>query len=72
VKYLMHGLEKTNNNALARTVVFHSWEKVSDEEVYPAGTPEGWGCPIISNKNMRTTDSLLKTARKPVLMWIYK
>ena len=37
VKYLMHGLEETNNNALKRIIVFHSWEKMSDEEVYPKG-----------------------------------
>ncbi|MES2591005.1 MAG: murein L,D-transpeptidase catalytic domain family protein [Bacteroidota bacterium] len=72
VKYLMHGLEPTNNNALARTIVFHSWDMVSDKEVYPDGTPEGWGCPTISNNNMLIIDPKLKSAQKPVLMWIYK
>lgn len=72
VKYLMHGLEKSNSNALARYIVFHSWEEVSDTEVYPAGTPEGWGCPTISNNSMKVIDPLLKAAEQPVLMWIYK
>jgi hypothetical protein len=72
VKYFMHGLESTNNNAFARTIVFHSWEMVADEEVYPQGTPEGWGCPTISNKSMQIIDPKLKTSQKPVLMWIYK
>jgi hypothetical protein len=72
VKYLMHGLEPTNNNALARTIVFHSWEMVSDEEVYPKGTAEGWGCPTISNNNMKVIDPLIKASSKPVLMWIYQ
>lgn len=71
IKYLMHGLEKTNSNALARYIVFHSWEEVSDTEVYPAGTPEGWGCPTISNNSMKQMDPLLKAAKNPVLMWIY-
>lgn len=71
VKYLMHGLEKTNDNALKRVIVFHSWEKVPDEEVYPDGTPEGWGCPAISNASFKIIDPLLKKAQKPVLMWIY-
>jgi hypothetical protein len=35
VKYLMHGLEKTNSNALQRFIVFHSWNLMSDEEVFP-------------------------------------
>ncbi len=41
VKYLMCGMEETNNNALKRIIVFHSWEKMSDDEVYPKGLPEG-------------------------------
>lgn len=70
-KYLMHGLESTNSNALKRIIVFHSWEEVADEEVYPNGTPEGWGCPTISNASFKIIDPLLKASSKPVLMWIY-
>lgn len=72
VKYLMHGLESTNNNALRRVIVFHSWEAVPNKEVYPRGTPEGWGCPAISNENFRTIDPLINNESKPVLMWIYE
>ena len=71
VKFVMHGLETTNNNALKRVIVFHSWEKIADEEVYPNGTPEGWGCPAISNASFKIIDPLLKSAKNPVLMWIY-
>lgn len=71
VKYVMHGLERTNNNAESRYIVFHSWEKVSEKEVYPDGTAEGWGCPTISNNNMKIIDPMLKASKKPVLMWIY-
>ena len=70
-KYLMHGLEASNDKALKRIIVFHSWEAVSDEEIYPTGTPEGWGCPTISNSSFQVIDPLLKAAGKPVLMWIY-
>lgn len=72
VKYLMHGLDPTNSNALARQIVLHSWENVPDDEQYPVGTPEGWGCPALSNNNMKKTDALLKTLHGPVLMWVYK
>ncbi|HLP19532.1 MAG TPA: murein L,D-transpeptidase catalytic domain family protein [Chitinophagales bacterium] len=72
VKYLMHGLESTNSNALNRLIVFHAWNAVSDEEVYPQGTPEGWGCPTVSNNAMRIIDNRLKSTGAPVLMWIYK
>lgn len=71
IKYFLHGLEKSNSNAYKRLIVFHSWETVSDTEVYPKGTPEGWGCPTISNNSMRIADPLLISSKKSVLMWIY-
>ncbi|MBF8457658.1 murein L,D-transpeptidase catalytic domain family protein [Kaistella sp. G5-32] len=71
IKYLMHGLEESNSNALKRFIVFHSWEAVSDEEVFPNGTPEGWGCPTISNASFKVVDPMLQKASKPVLMWIF-
>ncbi len=72
VKYLMHGLEETNSNALKRFIVFHSWDKMSDDEVFPKGSPEGWGCPTVSNNAMREIDEILKKSNKPVLFWMYK
>lgn len=71
VKYLMHGLEETNSNALKRYIVFHSWNLMSDEEVFPKGSPEGWGCPTVSNKAMKEIDPMIQKSGKPVLMWIY-
>jgi L,D-transpeptidase catalytic domain len=72
IKYELHGLDTTNNNALKRVIVFHSWEAVSDIETYPNGTPEGWGCPAISNNSFRLIDPMLQASNKPVLMWIYQ
>jgi hypothetical protein len=71
VNYLLIGKDKTNSNALNRAIVLHSWEKIPSEEVYPKGTPEGWGCPAISNESMKELDALLKT-NKNILMWIIK
>nr|WP_315028884.1 murein L,D-transpeptidase catalytic domain family protein [uncultured Chryseobacterium sp.] len=71
VKYLMHGLEETNSNALKRFIVFHSWNLMSDEETFPKGSPEGWGCPTISNNAMKKIDPMIQNSKKPVLMWIY-
>ncbi|AZA86500.1 peptidase [Chryseobacterium shandongense] len=71
VKYLMHGMENTNSNALKRVIVFHSWELMSDEETFPEGSPEGWGCPTISNNAMKRVDPILQQSKTPVLMWIY-
>lgn len=72
IKYVLHGLDKTNSNAQKRFIVFHSWEVVSDEEIYPDGTPEGWGYPTISNNSFLLIDKILQKSEKPVLMWIYE
>lgn len=72
VNYKMHGLDSSNSNAFKRTIVFHSWEMVVDKEPYPEGTPEGWGCPAVSNEMLRKLDPLLKKKKRKVLFWIYE
>jgi len=70
IKYLLYGLDSTNSNALKRTIVLHSWEAVSDDEIFPSGSPESWGCPAVSNNFMMELDALLKSSDKPVLLWM--
>lgn len=72
VKYLLHGKDKTNSNALNRAIVLHSWEEIPNNEVFPKGTPEGWGCPAVSNEAMREIDKILKQSKKSVLLWVVK
>lgn len=72
VKYVMNGLESSNSNAKSRIIVFHSWDQIGDDEVYPQGSVEGWGCPTISNNSFKLVDPMIKASKKPVLMWIYK
>lgn len=69
VNYKLLGLESSNSNALSRYIVLHSWEAVTDYEVYPSGTPEGWGCPAVSNNVMIELDKILQN-KKDVLLWI--
>jgi len=69
VKYLLHGQDATNSNALKREIVLHGWDEVPDVELFPAGTPEGWGCPAISNIAMRAVDARLKASKTSVLLW---
>jgi len=71
VNYVLHGLDATNSNAKKRQIVLHSWEDVSETEIYPEGVPEGWGCPAVSNSFMRAIDPKLKASAKPVLLWMY-
>lgn len=72
VKYMLHGLESTNSNAASRYIVLHSWEQMPSAEVYPAGSPEGWGCPTLSDSNMLLLDPLLKKSQLPALLWIFR
>ena len=72
IKYLLHGLEKSNRNALERYIVLHGWNLIANEQTYPQGTPEGWGCPAVSNDFMRRLDKRLKQSEGEVLMWIYQ
>lgn len=73
VHYKMHGLDKTNNNAFKRWIVLHSHTPVADHDIYPKHLPLGWsqGCPVVSNEMMRKLDEMLKSAKTPLLIWIY-
>ena len=71
IKYLLHGLESSNSNALKRYIVLHSWNKVTDAPVYPNGTVESWGCPAVSDAVMKRLDERLKKENIPVLLWIF-
>lgn len=70
VKYWLHGLDSTNNNAKDRIVVLHSWSVVDDEEIYPDYSALSWGCPAVSDNFMRELDTQLKAVSKPVLLWV--
>jgi hypothetical protein len=70
IKYILHGLDETNSNAQKRVIVFHSWEAIPNQEPFPKGTPEGWGCPAISDNEFLKIDKWLQNKKK-VLMWIY-
>lgn len=70
IKYWLHGLEKTNKNAVDRVVVLHSWSAVSNKEIYPRYAPLSWGCPAVSDNFMKVLDEKLQQTEKPVLLWI--
>jgi len=72
VHYKMYGLEQSNSNAFKRIVVLHSYSPVPNQEIYPQTLfGQSAGCPVLSDGTMRKIDELLKTKKKPVLLWIY-
>ena len=71
INYKLHGLDSSNSNAYSRFIVLHSWGYVPDNELYPSGTPEGWGCPAVSDNFMMYLDSMLIKQNKPTLFWMF-
>lgn len=72
IHYKMYGLEETNSNAFKRIVVLHSYTPIPNKEIYPQTLfGQSAGCPVLADESMRKIDVLLKTKKKPVLLWIY-
>ena len=71
IKYLLHGLDSSNSNALKRVVVLHGWDRMANDAIYPKGSPEGWGCPTVSNQMMQWLDERLRQEKTPVLLWMF-
>jgi hypothetical protein len=69
VKYDLIGLDSSNSNALSRYVLLHSWELMPTEEIYPNGSPEGYGCVALSISSFTVIDKLLKDRKDKALLW---
>lgn len=68
--YKLHGLDKTNDKALARYVVLHPYSCVpDDEQSYPIC--ESLGCPMVSNDFIKVLYPIIDGSKKPILMVIY-
>ena len=72
INYLLHGMDSSNSNALKRNIVLHSWNDVSEKEIFPDGTPEGWGCPAVSNASLKIISNKIDSSEKAVLLWVIK
>lgn len=72
-QYRIHGLDKTNNNALSRAVTLHSYKLVPNEEIYPEHIPLGYsqGCLVVSDSVLYRLDTMLKNKAKPLMIWAY-
>jgi hypothetical protein len=68
--YRLHGLDKTNNNALKRLVVFHAFNTQTEAE-YGRPNYMSSGCPMLAPKSFAYCDSLIQLEKKPVMMVIY-
>ncbi len=69
--FKLHGLDKTNSNAINRFVVLHSHPCVPDNAVYPSGICMSQGCPTVSPAYLQTLKGYIERSSKPVLLYIF-
>lgn len=68
--YRLKGLDKTNNNALKRAIVMHSYSCVKNEEsTEPACL--SLGCPMISTEFFKTVEKYIDRSKKPMILYTY-
>ena len=72
INYQLAGMDKTNSNASKRNIVLHSWNAVPENEVYPDGVPEGWGCPAVSNHSLKKMIKNIESEEKRTLLWLIR
>ncbi len=71
VKYQLEGLDYSNNQAMQRDIVLHSWGKIPNEEVYPLSIKESWGCPAVSDSCFTALDGIIYYRPVSMMMYIY-
>jgi len=69
--YVLHGLDTTNNNALERHIVLHSYSCVPEGETDPYPICNSQGCPMVSPVFLQRLKPLIDGSKKPVLLWIF-
>jgi hypothetical protein len=68
--FKLYGLDKTNSNAFKRYVVLHSHSCVPDKEVAEEVCQSN-GCPMVAPNFLKQLEIIIKTSKKPVLLWIF-
>jgi hypothetical protein len=69
--YKLYGLDSTNSNAFARSVVLHSYGWVPDHETYPVPICNSLGCAMVSPVFLKTLQPLIDGSSKPICLYIF-
>jgi hypothetical protein len=68
--YKLNGLDDTNNNALQRAIVLHSYGCVSDKESKnPACL--SLGCPMLSTNAFHQTAKYIDQSKQPIILYAF-
>jgi hypothetical protein len=68
--YRLRGLDSTNNKALERAVVLHSYYSIPDEENSANPVAFSYGCPMVSPNFLEKLKGYINKAKKPILLSI--
>lgn len=72
-KYILNGLDKTNNNIKKRNIVLHSWGGIPPFGIFPIPLYQSKGCPTVANKTIIEIDKLIKNQRnKKIIIYTFK
>lgn len=69
--FKLYGLDKTNSNAFNRFVVLHSHDCMPDHEVEQEVCQSN-GCPMVSPNFLKRLKTIIKSSKRPVLLWIFE
>jgi hypothetical protein len=70
--YRLFGLDSSNSHAINRNIVLHGHDCVPNREPYPEPICNSSGCVMVSPAFLSVIRSLLDTAKRPVLLWVFQ
>lgn len=68
--YRLKGLDPTNDNAMQRAIVLHSFSSVSDVESEKPATLS-LGCPMLSINAFKETAKYIDKSQKPIILYAF-
>jgi len=69
--YLLDGLDTSNDQALDRHIVLHSYSCVPDGETDPYPICNSRGCPMISPSFLKSLQPLIDRSPRSIVLWIF-
>jgi hypothetical protein len=68
--YRLRGLDSTNNKALQRGIVLHSYQNVPDEKTTNYPLILSYGCPMVSTNFFENLKGYISKDKKPIMLSI--
>lgn len=69
--FKLYGLDKTNDRAFERAIVLHAHSSIPATETYPIPISVSFGCPSVAPSFLEELNAIIKSSKKPILMWVY-